>query len=618
MTSLTRRLYGTDEAVEPARVLRAGPLAMDLRCGRLRRIRCGEQEVWHGLAFVLRDADWGTPEPVFDTVQVDETDDGFEARLHGRYPAPHALALRLHIRGSADGCIHLDAEATPEVDLRLNRLGLCLLHPQRVCGGAVEVTHVDGRSSRSSWPTLIPPWPPFMLVRTLRHEWSPGQWARATLDGDGFETEDQRNNGDASFKTYSRSNMAPRPYRIGAGTMLRQSALLRLDAAPARTACTAAFPRPVHVALGTATVDLPRIGLEIHAGDADEAGAEVSAALLHDLRPDHLHLGWQPGLRVDCAGVARLLQAAGAGLRLDVTLAEDAQAAADLHTLRAGLDRAGIVPEAVAVFPSHQAHVAACRAAFPHAQVGGGTPHFFVQLSRLDELGAVDFASFTTSSVVHGADDDDVMLGLQSLPAMVATWRARHPSMALRVGPNAIGARASPLGAQPPSDGTRRLPLAANDPRTRAQFGAAWALGQVAAWARAGVAALTLLSLRGASGVVGQDGLDLQRSPAFRLLARLGGAAQGCAVEVSDPARVAAIAPVRQGRRTLLVGNLGPEPTAVALQGLGADTVLQRLDARHAGPPAWRTGPLTGPTLHLGPFEIVLFEPRSPQAGSGA
>ena len=52
-----------------------------------------------------------------------------------------------------------------------------------------------------------------------------------------------------------------------------------------------------------------------------------------------------------------------------------------------------------------------------------------MQLSRLDALGDVDFASFTTSALVHGADDDEVMLGLASLPAMVDTWRTRHPTL---------------------------------------------------------------------------------------------------------------------------------------------------------------------------------------------
>ena len=102
------------------------------------------------------------------------------------------------------------------------------MHPMSVQGARVDIEHSDGRLSRSTFPTCIPPWPPFMLIRAIRHEWTLGHWARCELAGDTFEMEDQRNNSDASFKTYSRSNMMPRPYRLQAGVPIRHSADLRV------------------------------------------------------------------------------------------------------------------------------------------------------------------------------------------------------------------------------------------------------------------------------------------------------------------------------------------------------------------------------------------------------
>ena len=168
------------------------------------------------------------------------------------------------------------------------------------------------------------------------------------------------------------------------------------------------------------------------------------------------------------------------------------------------------------------------------------------------------------------------MHGLASLPAMLATWRARHPTLPLRAGPNAIAARSSPLGAQPTSDGTRRIALAAVDPRSGAQFGAAWALGHVAAWAYAGTGlqAISLMSLTGASGVVSWDGKVATRRPAFEVLAALGTPAEMCAVTVSDPQRIAALALMRAGQLTTHIANLGAAPVVVDV---GGRTV--RLDA---------------------------------------
>ncbi|MDE2452692.1 MAG: hypothetical protein KGL43_03780 [Burkholderiales bacterium] len=603
MASPAQRLYGTDEAVEPARVLRAGPLTLELQRGRLRHIRCGGHEVWHGLAFVLRDADWGTPQALVEHIEIRSADDAFEVRIEGRFATPAPLPFRLHLGGSADGSIRFEAEAVTTADLELNRLGLCLLHPLQACGARVQVTHTDGRCSASTFPEQVPPWPPFMLVRALRHEWAPGRWAQATLEGDSFETEDQRNNADASFKTYSRSNMAPRPYRLGAGVALRQSALLRIE----RPQRLVRRPHePLRVTPGADSGPWLAVGIEVHADDAREAAL---LPLLRELRPAQLHLAWRPGLGVHWPGMAAMLEAAGARLRLDALLPDAGDATAALQALKAELDAAALEPAAVAVFPSDPATIDAARRVLARVEVGGGTPHFFVQLSRLDALGAVDFASFTTASVVHGADDDEVMLGLASLPALVASWRAREPALPLRIGPSAIAARSSPLGAQPPSDGTRRIALAAVDPRSRAQFGAAWALGHVVGLAQHGVQALTLLSLRGAQGIVTlESGGGVTRHPAFHLLRQLGRPARRLSVQVSQPQRIAALALQRDGRPLVVIGNLGPEPAEVQVEGLAAASRQLALDASRDEAPAWRAAGTADRTLRLEPYAVALIE----------
>ena len=70
MSTTHRRLFGTEEAVEQPTALRAGPLRMQLQRGKLLHIRHGDREIWHGVAFVFRDADWGTPKPVIEHVEA--------------------------------------------------------------------------------------------------------------------------------------------------------------------------------------------------------------------------------------------------------------------------------------------------------------------------------------------------------------------------------------------------------------------------------------------------------------------------------------------------------------------------------------------------------------------
>ena len=120
---------------------------------------------------------------------------------------------------------------------------------------------------------------------------------------------------------------------------------------------------------------------------------------------------------------------------------------------------------------------------------------------------------------MHGADDDAIMDGLQSLSFMLETLAARFPAMPVRVGPSAIPARASPLGSQPASDGRQRVALAKRDPRTRGLFGAAWLMGYVAQLASTDVRAITLMHLQGDAGLLQGD--DAPPVPAFFVLQAL-------------------------------------------------------------------------------------------------
>jgi hypothetical protein len=343
----------------------------------------------------------------------------------------------------------------------------------------------------------------------------------------------------------------------------------------------------------------PKIGIEIFPHDAgsDEATREA----LRTLRPAHLHLAISDNIDlVNWTGIGDLVEAAGSQLRLDIAIADDAALRNSLVALSAALRDENLVPESVAIFPSEQLFVDTARSAFPGALIGGGTPHFFVQLNRLERLGDVDFATFTTCPLVHGADDHSVMLSLQSLSSMIETLRARVPRLPIRVGPSGIAARQSPLGRQPESDGSRRIALAAIDPRTRGLFGAAWTLGYIASFAAANVDAITIMSLTGPSGIVEQAaGEALVKHPTYFLLAELFAPAQFCSVTVSEPSRLAALPLVRSdGGQVLLIANLSGVDIEVMISGWPTATHASIMDAR-----SWEQY-LTTPDRPDGPWDI--------------
>jgi len=569
--SRSRVLFGTEEPVPEARALRAGALEVIVRGPRLVRIACGDVEIWHGAAFLFRDADWCTPEPIVDDFDESISTSGFKLHAVGRFPVSPPIDFRIDIEARDTGVIVVAAQATPRGDILASRLGLCVMHPISVAGAQVEIEHIDGRVSRTTFPRLIPPWPPFMLIRAIRHQYPPGRWARCSFDGDIFELEDQRNNGDASFKTYSRSNLMPRPYWLRAGVPIQQSVEFAIEMPRANTASRR--PGAVKVQVGNDAGECPTIGVEISPDDA-HAG-EAARAALAAMRPGHLHLTIRPDTgEIDWRAIAELLAVAGAELRLDVARATLDKAVEEVGSLREKLYDAGVEPASVAVFPSEQRAIDAARRAFPGCKIGGGTPHFFVQLNRLDSLGRADFLTFTTSSIVHGADDESVMLTLQSLRSMIETLRARYPDVPIAIGPSGIAARASPLGAQPPTDGQHRIALAANDPRTRGLYGAAWTVGYVAQLATTGLDAVTVMSLTGAAGVVGTDGQGaFTRYPSYFVIERMRGPASVCSVTVSEPTRVAAFALRRGDGQELLIANLTAEALDVDVDDIARGTV---------------------------------------------
>ena len=571
-------LFGTDEPVPATTHLRAGPMTLALRAGRLWHFCVGDVEVWHGAAFLYRDADWGTPEPVIERFEPAIAARSFRIRCVGYFPTSPVIDFRLDVEGTRQGVVRFTGEAVPRGDITTNRTGLCVMHPMTACGRRIDVRHVDGRTSRSTLPTLILPWPPFTLIRAVRHEYAPGHWAQCTFEGDAFELEDQRNNSDASFKTYSRSNMMARPYWLRAGVAVRQSVELALEQKPASTRRRS--DGPVVVRVGVPVADLPSIGIEVAPEDTRSPG--VASAALAAMRPRHLHFALRANAgNVDWRGVAGLLDVAGASLRIDVLLDDTAHADEALTSLRDALRAAGVAAESVAVFPTEQRTVDAARRAFPSSRIGGGSPHFFVQLNRSEMLGSVDFLTFTSSPIVHGADDESVMLSLQSLPSMIATLEARYPGIPVRIGPSGIAARASPLGRQPASDGTRRLALAQADPRSRGLFGAAWLLGYVAQLATTGVEAITLMSLSGGAEVaVGTGTGSPRRSPFAHVLDCLRGPARALSATISAPSRIAALARGSPEGSVLLLANLTDTPVDIDLRGCTLRADMRVMDAR--------------------------------------
>ncbi len=212
------QLCGTEQPDVPGRLLRAGPIEVEFDNGQLRYLKVNGIEVLRAVGFLVRDENWGTYTPKISGLVIDETPQRFAVSFHALCSRPgQEIAIEAKIEAHASGKLQFTGVATPKTDFLTARTGFVVLHPlQGVAGKPVRVEHVSGEVVYSRFPPLVDPVQPFLSIRELTHEVSPGLMATVRMEGDTFEMEDHRNWTDASFKTYVRPLALPWPYTLPA------------------------------------------------------------------------------------------------------------------------------------------------------------------------------------------------------------------------------------------------------------------------------------------------------------------------------------------------------------------------------------------------------------------
>ena len=161
-----------------------------------------------------------------------------------------------------------------------------MLHPPRLAGQPVEVETLFG-TLRARFPELITQYMPFsnMVAMRLADDLGDAYETVIDLQGDVFETEDQRAFTDASFKTFSRPLEMPRPFKVDAGTLIRQVVTIRHPRVSPSRRASAPVPTSPHgpatLRLGEPAGTSPAIGTRLTPVDVprDAAVEEAVRAL---------------------------------------------------------------------------------------------------------------------------------------------------------------------------------------------------------------------------------------------------------------------------------------------------------------------------------------------------
>ncbi len=634
---LERRIFetGTTEPAGSSRVVRAGRISAIIEAGALRAISLGDLELIRQIDFPVRDQNWASllPHVVFE--DVEETADGFRYEYQFEV-GDGALLCRTVYSASSNGTLKAEGVAEARRDFITNRTGFTVLHPiNGFAGQPVELRTVSGGRENRMMPEHISPAQPMMDIAGLAFDLG-GAKLDIAFDGETFEMEDQRNWSDASFKTYCRPLVEPFAYRIEAGDKLQQSITVTVSGQPK----TLTSAQSKTFALGSVLEEpLPELLL---AGDEDWFPDKNALSRLAESGLKVLLL------RVTPANAAALLAKAksvidivSGALDLEVVLDDDRPAELQLDAVASLCAQQKLSPRYVMALPaaylrSYQPtsdwpkglspeHAAvAARAAFPKACVGGGMLTNFTEFNRCrPDKTAIDYISHSNTAIVHAADDGSVMQTLETLPHIFKSARVIGGDRPYRLGLIAIGMRTNPYGDTISDNAAQgRLTMATWDPRARALYGAAFAVGVLASTEGQGVSALALASPAGPFGVLASeakvarpwydDHVDATLHPIFHVLRSLSGADKRYAV-TGLPRPFAGVAVSMDDEIMVVIANLTDDVESLALP---ADGNAALLDASSFPDAVQETGwcqqamtHMSAGTVKLGAYACLFWRP---------
>jgi hypothetical protein len=511
-------VFGTlDPAPKPLRLV-AGPLSLEVMNGVARGLR------WHGIEVVravdcpIRDESWATYPAQSPEEKIESRADEF--KFERRYVvAGSALSCRVVFVGRSDGFFRASAELTVNRDFRTNRAGFTVLHPiAGVAGTPLTVVRPDGTSTLAEFPKMISPAQPVVDIAGLIYSVQ-GVNVTITFSGEIFEMEDQRNWGDASFKTYCRPLSRPMPYLLTAGDTVQQEITIQLTGSSDQPADALTGVVPNTLELNCIGESVPVVSLAL---DATSLPAKDETSISKLVAPRILQL------RVTPDSVDRVLDSAQAlmvgdrpDIELEIVIPQDRQIDECLDLVAKRCSSVGLQPARVVALPEaylrsyqptgpwptgpspHDAAVAA-RNTFPAAQIGGGVLTNFTELNRCrPDMSVCNYITHGATAIVHAADDRSVVESLEGLSQVFASARALAGLGDYRLGLISIGMRSNPYGADVVANPDQtRLAMAGTDPRQRGLFAAAWAIGAVAATEQHGISSMVLAALVGPLGII--------------------------------------------------------------------------------------------------------------------
>lgn len=600
------RLFGSEGPLPQQHNLQAGPISLLFEHGALRRIRYGQHEVIRNIYFALRDQNWGTiPYRLHETAfSTDNTSFSIQFQAVHYHDGQDVFEWNATVSGQESGTITFELIGKALQPFWRNRAGFCVLHPIAECAGQpVTITEPSGQQTACVFPKTISPNSPFPTIQAMSWHISDGLSATIAMTGDSFETEDQRNWTDTSFKTYCTPQSLPMPVELLPGTVITQQIQLSFDGLPASPQ-PASGNSAITVQVSNEQWPMPALGtLEPFNG---EYLTEAVADQVQPLKLDHYRAdislfaaNWKEALN-QAGQNADLI---GAPLVLALTFSENP--AREIDLLLAHLTNNPFVIQAIILFqqqayatptPLIQEAVSRVKKALPGVQIGAGVQTNYAEFGRnLFTPDGLDFVVFSVQPQAHAFDLSTIIENMEAQADAVFSAKTLYPNQAVYVSPLSLLSRFNPYARL---EAERWIELPAEqqtDPRQFSYFGAGWALGSIKSLAEAGAASISLFRASGPAGLVADDGTSSAIWQLLCWIRHMAGATIRPTTS-SDKLTVSTLLLEKDSKQCWLVANHTADPIQVQLPAAGPFSVesLSR-----------QTRQVNGSLVEVGAFDVV-------------
>jgi hypothetical protein len=491
--NLIPNYFGTNQPLPASALLQAGAVSCLYEHGKVRYIKVGDTEIIRTIYTAVRDKNWATIPYIIIEESIDVQDDMFSISSTFLYTlAGIRYKANLVITGK-DNTIIFTFKGVALSKFSYNRIGLCILHPIKECmDKPCVITDAAGNSQTLQFPAQINPHELFKNM--VQMQWQPAENCTATLQFEGapFETEDQRNWADNSYKTYNTLPNRLLPVEVTPGNMVTYTVTLKVDIAGNPVKST----DDNRVTLTGNKFKLPGIG---YSKSADKNLNTRQAALLKQVPFDtyrieiHFDTDWRQLLEQAATEATNLKS----GLSMVIFFTDtDPQLQEIVNALKKNYVN---IIEDILILDAGRKTTGAetmnkayplLKWIFPGIKIGAGTDGYFTEWNRQPLTGIpMDFVSYSLNPQVHANDTRTLIENLQAQQYTISKAGAINPGVPIYVSPITLR--------------SRREPKLRHDERQSSLFNAAWTLLSIKYLA--GAASLNYFEATGKDGLMDKE-----------------------------------------------------------------------------------------------------------------